>query len=66
MKFCGVAIEDGAIGFSDGDDLDFWAIERMGEEAVGMAVNEAGDDDAEGRLGVSGREHDGEQERDCD
>jgi len=66
MKFCGVAIEDRAVWFSDGDDLDFWAIERVGEEAVGVSVNESGDDYAEGRLGVSGREHDGEQKCDCD
>ena len=66
MEFCGVAIEDGAVGFSDGDDLDVGAIKRVREEAVSVAVNQAGDDDPERRFGVNGRERDGEQKCDCD
>ena len=66
MEFGGVAIEQGAVGFGDGDDLDFRAVEGMGEEAVGVAVNQARDDDAERGLGVGARECGDEEESDCD
>ena len=66
MEFCGIAIEDSAIRFSDGDDLDVGAIEGVREEPVGVAVNQAGDDYAERRFGVSGGERDDEQKCDCD
>ena len=67
MEFGCVAIEEGAVGLGDGDDLDFRAIEGMGEEAVGVAVHESGDGYAEWRLGVERRRrHGGEEKRDRD
>ena len=66
MEFGGVATEESAVGFGDGDDLDFRAVEGMGEEAVGVAVNQARDDDAERGLGVGGRRWGDEEQSDCD
>lgn len=45
MEFCGVVIEERAVGFGDGDDLDVGAIEGVREETVGVAVDEASDGD---------------------
>ena len=67
MEFGCVAIEEGAVGFGDGDDLDFRPVEGMGEEAVGVAVHESGDGYAEWMLGVDGEsggiERGGEEKR---
>src|SRR6267154_3602919 len=54
MEFCRVLIEESAVGFGDGYDLDVGAISGMGEEAFSMAVDQAGDDDAERRFAVVG------------
>jgi hypothetical protein len=54
MEFCGVLIEESSVGFGDGCDLDVGAISGMGEEAVSVAVDQAGDDDAERRFAVVG------------
>ena len=66
MKFCGVAVEEGTVGFGDGYDLDVGAIEGVGEEAVGVAVDQAGDDYAEGWFVVCGVEGDCEYEGEYD
>jgi len=54
MEFCGVVIEESTVRFGDGYDLDFWTIEGMGEEAVGVTVDQTGDDYAERWFGVCG------------
>ncbi len=54
VKLRSVLIEESAVGFGDGDDFDVGAVERVGEKSLGVAVNEAGNGDAEGRLGVGG------------
>jgi len=54
VKLRCVSIEKSAVGFGDGNDLDVGAVERVGEKSLGMAVNEAGNGDAERRLGVGG------------
>jgi hypothetical protein len=64
VEFCGVVIEERAVRFGDGDDLRVGAVEGVGEEAVGVAVDEAGDCDAEGRFAV-GAEDEGEEECEC-
>ncbi len=58
-------IEERAVWFGDGDDLNVRAVEGVGEEAVGVAVNESGDGDAERWLGV-GEKGRGEQKRECE
>jgi 7-keto-8-aminopelargonate synthetase-like enzyme len=54
MEFCGVLIEESAVRFGDGYDLNVGAIPEMGEEAVSVTVDQAGDDYAERRFGVGG------------
>jgi hypothetical protein len=66
MEFCGVLIEESAVGFGDGYDLDVGAISGMGEEAVSVAVDQAGDDYAERRFGVGGGSEGGEDEGECE
>ncbi len=52
IKFCGVAIEDRFVGLGDADEFDIVAIFDVIEEAVGVAVGEAGHGDAESGGGV--------------
>jgi phage-related protein len=47
-------IEESAVRFGDGYDLNVGAIPEMGEEAVSVTVDQAGDDYAERRFGVGG------------
>jgi len=54
MEFCGVLIEESAVRFGDGYDLNVGAIPGMGEEAVSVAVDQAGDDYPERWFGVGG------------
>jgi len=54
MELRGVSIEERAIRFGDGDDLNVGAMQGGGKEAVGVAVNKARDGDAERRFGFGG------------
>jgi hypothetical protein len=65
MKFCSVSIEENPVGFRNGYDLDFGAIQGMGEEAFGVAVNQARDGYAKRRFGVIRGYDDGECEGEC-
>ena len=56
MELNGVTIEEGAVRFRDSDNLNVAAIQRVREKSVGVAVYEAGDCDAQGRLSVRGGE----------
>ncbi len=47
IKFCGLAVEDFAVGFGDAEEFDVVAVFDAGEEAVGMAVGQAGHYDFE-------------------
>jgi hypothetical protein len=58
-------IEERAVGFGDCHDLDVGTIDGVGEEAVSVAVDQAGDGYTEGRFGVGG-EGDREEESECE
>ena len=53
MKFCGVAIEDRFVGLGDADEFDVMAILDVIEEAVSVAVSEAGHGDVQSDSGLS-------------